>query len=250
MARLDDARMDRSDGHFVDFRAHPEEISQAADRRRGATATAGRRARETGPASDQGWPAGTTPCCSQISRSNQWACGQSGVGDGYSDSTEVASTRNIDWESWATAAIRRNAPSPRGCANSGNPPALHNGVEHLAAETFHVEVSPVSGCEGLADYGPRCWYSETITRLPRQSPHGGENRSAAAARKLPNTSTAAASRSGGTADQVVRPVNARRAGGRRFAGLRRQLASAAVSHTAHGDHDRGHSPRIAASATR
>lgn len=154
MARLDDARMDRSDGHFVDFRAvHLEEIGQAADRRRGgsngrgAGAAAARKADRLQPGVAGRQDAMLFPDFAfepvglraerrerrilRLDRGGQHAQHRLGIlGHGRHQAERPV--------------------APRLCEQRGNPPALHNGVEHLAAETFHVEVSPVSGGEGLA----------------------------------------------------------------------------------------------------
>ena len=69
MARLDDAGVDRADGHLVDLVAgHLEEIGHAAGRR--LPVVGGKR---TG--FSQGWPTGRTSHCSKISRSNSGPAG-------------------------------------------------------------------------------------------------------------------------------------------------------------------------------
>ena len=72
MARLDDAGVDRADGHLVDLLArHLEEVGHAASRRSSADSPFG--GKRTG--FSHGWPSGRTFHCSKISRSNSGPAG-------------------------------------------------------------------------------------------------------------------------------------------------------------------------------
>ena len=87
MARLDHPGMDRPHRDLVDLRAlDPEEVGHARqDRIRGRSAPgvpAGPVRSVEPDGLEPGMAVGRTPHCSAISRSNQWACGQSDVSAG------------------------------------------------------------------------------------------------------------------------------------------------------------------------
>ena len=81
VARLDDAGVHRADRDLVDLLALDAEEVRDADCG-AAPAPRGPDERGSGSASATDGPRGTTPHCSAISRSNQCACGQSGVSAG------------------------------------------------------------------------------------------------------------------------------------------------------------------------
>ena len=93
MAGFDDAGVDRADGDFVNLVAVDAiEIHDPDDGRLGGR-SAQRHDRRQGvwkrTGLNQGWPSGTMPYCSAISRSKRWTCGQCGVRDSKRSRSDV-----------------------------------------------------------------------------------------------------------------------------------------------------------------
>ena len=132
MAGLDHAGVDRADRDLVDLVAlDPVELGDAdlrADRGRAAPAVLGGWNR-TGLS--HGWPTGTTPHCSQISRSNRWTSGQLGVIDGNVPPSSVAASSSMPSPSAAITAIA-SSPDPRGRAEQRRDPAAVAARDQLA----------------------------------------------------------------------------------------------------------------------
>ncbi len=189
VAGLDDAGVHRADRDLVDLLAL-DAVEVGSRRRRAARRPGGPTRRARAAASgvkrtglSQGWPSGTTPHCSAISRSKRCTCGHSGVSDGIgvavdggarrpraTPSSSAASTATS-----STRAVRAGAPNsaatrrPRAGASMT---ARRNVVERRAAGSRRAarprRCAAVSDARSLMAAPPRSAAASRSSALERR----------------------------------------------------------------------------------